>query len=92
MCLGIPGQVVSFSEETDQLAHISVAGVPRPINVGLVREDGIDVGDWVLIHMGFAMSILDEAEAATAMEGLQLLGEQYEGEIAASTPGARPPG
>jgi hydrogenase expression/formation protein HypC len=82
MCLGIPGRVVSFLEETDQLAKVDVTGVTRNINIGLVLEDGIEVGDWVLIHVGFAMSVIDEEEAEQAMQGLQLLGRQYEEEVA----------
>lgn len=74
MCLGIPGQVVSFVAETDQLARVEISGVPRKINIGMVREEGIEVGDWVLVHMGLAMSIIDEAEADKAMEGLKLMG------------------
>jgi hydrogenase expression/formation protein HypC len=82
MCLGIPGQVVAFLEETDQLAKVEVTGVTRNINVGLVRDEGLEVGDWVLIHVGFAMSIIDEDEAAQALEGLRLLGEQFDTEVA----------
>ncbi len=81
MCLGIPGQVVAFLEETDQLAKVEVTGVRRNINIGLVRDEGLEIGDWVLIHVGFAMSIIDEDEAARAMEGLQLLGEQFDTEV-----------
>ena len=81
MCLGIPGQVVDFLEETDQLAKVEVTGVRRNINIGLVRDEGLEIGDWVLIHVGFAMSIIDEDEAARAMEGLKLLGEQFETEV-----------
>ena len=76
MCLGIPGQVVGFVAETDQLAKVSVTGVTRDINVALVKDEGLEIGDWVLIHLGFAMSIIDETEAEHAMEGLRLLGEQ----------------
>lgn len=82
MCLGIPGQVVAFLDETDQLAKVDVTGVTRTINVGLVRDEGLELGDWVLIHVGFAMSIIDEQEAEQAMQGLQLLGRQYEEEVA----------
>lgn len=82
MCLGIPGRVVSFLDETDQLAKVDVTGVTRNINIGLVLEDGIDVGDWVLIHVGFAMSVIDEEEAEQALQGLQLLGQQYQEEVA----------
>lgn len=81
MCLGIPGQVVEFLEETDMLAKVEVTGVKRNINIGLVKDDGLELGDWVLIHVGFAMSIIDEEEAAQAMEGLRLLGEQFETEV-----------
>jgi hydrogenase expression/formation protein HypC len=81
MCLGIPGQVVDFLTETDQLAKVEVTGVKRNINIGLVRDEGLEIGDWVLIHVGFAMSIIDEDEAARAMEGLKLLGEQFDTEV-----------
>jgi hydrogenase expression/formation protein HypC len=81
MCLGIPGQVVDWVDETDQLARVDVTGVTRNINVGLVRDEGLQLGDWVLIHVGFAMSIIDQAEAARAMQGLQLLGEQFDTEV-----------
>jgi hydrogenase expression/formation protein HypC len=81
MCLGIPGQVVAFLEETDQLAKVEVTGVKRNINIGLVKDEGLKLGDWVLIHVGFAMSIIDEEEAARAMDGLRLLGEQFDTEV-----------
>jgi hydrogenase expression/formation protein HypC len=82
MCLGIPGQVVDWVDDTDQLAKVEVTGVKRNINVGLVRDEGLEIGDWVLIHVGFAMSIIDEEEAATALQGLKLLGEQFDTEVA----------
>lgn len=81
MCLGIPGQVVDWVDDTDQLAKVEVTGVTRTINVGLVREDGLALGDWVLIHVGFAMSVIDEQEAASALEGLRLLGGEYDDEM-----------
>lgn len=81
MCLGIPGQVVGFLDETDQLAKVEVTGVTRNINVGLVRDEGLELGDWVLIHVGFAMSIIDEEEAEQALSGLKLLGEQFDQEV-----------
>jgi hydrogenase expression/formation protein HypC len=81
MCLGIPGQVVEFLTESNQLAKVAVTGVKRTINVGLVKDDGLELGDWVLIHVGFAMSIIDEEEAASALESLRLLGEQFETEV-----------
>ena len=81
MCLGIPGQVVGWVDETDQLARVEVSGVARNINVGLVRDDGLELGDWVLIHVGFAMSIIDEEEAEQAMQGLKLLGGEFDSEM-----------
>lgn len=81
MCLGIPGQVISWVDETDQLAQVDVTGVTRTINVALVRDEGLQLGDWVLIHVGFALSIVDEVEAATALQTLQLLGEQFDTEV-----------
>lgn len=82
MCLGIPGQVVELSTETDQLARVDVAGVRRTINVGLLEDDPVTPGDWVLIHVGFAMSKIDETEAARALEGLKLMGAGYDEEVA----------
>ncbi len=82
MCLGIPGQVVAWVDESDQLARVEVTGVTRTINVGLVREEGLTVGDWVLIHVGFAMSIIDEHEAAEALQSLRYLDEMFESEVA----------
>ena len=83
MCLGIPGRIVSWVDDSnDLLARVEVTGVTRNINVGLVRDDGLELGDWVLIHVGFAMSIIDEGEAEQALHGLQLLGEQFDTEVA----------
>lgn len=81
MCLGIPGQIVELVADNDHLAKVDVAGVRRMINVGLLEGEGVAVGDWVLIHVGFAMSIIDEAEAARALEGLQLMGQAYSDEV-----------
>ena len=84
MCLGIPGQIVAFVDPTHQIAKAEVSGVRRNVNVGLVSEgpDAIEVGDWVLIHVGFAMSKIDEQEAQTTREFLELLGKPYEEELA----------
>jgi hydrogenase expression/formation protein HypC len=81
MCLGIPGQVVEFLDETRQLAKVDVSGVRRNVHVGLVSEDGLQVGDWVLIHVGFAISRIDEAEARATQELLQALGDAYDQEL-----------
>lgn len=81
MCLGIPGQVVELVDDNPHLAKVDVAGVRRLINVGLLEDDPVTLGDWVLIHVGFAMSKIDEAEAERAFEGLQLMGRAYDEEI-----------
>ncbi|MBA2291802.1 MAG: HypC/HybG/HupF family hydrogenase formation chaperone, partial [Gemmatimonadales bacterium] len=63
MCLGIPGQVVEFMDPTRHIAKVDVSGVRRNVNVALVLPDGLEIGDWVLIHVGVALSRIDEAEA-----------------------------
>lgn len=83
MCLGIPGQVVEILDPADHRATVDVDGVRREVNVGLVMGDvgGIKVGDWVLIHVGFAMSKIDEEEAASTLEFIKQLGSVYDDEI-----------
>lgn len=82
MCLAIPGQIREFTDETGQLATVDVDGVRRKINVGLVAPDGLEEGDWVLIHVGFAISRIDEEEAAETYEALKSLGDGFEDELA----------
>lgn len=79
MCLAIPGQVVSFEDETRQLVKVDVAGVRRRVHVGLL--DPLEIGDWVLVHVGFAISRLDEQEAARTLEFLEALGAPFEEEL-----------
>ncbi|MHB1535161.1 MAG: HypC/HybG/HupF family hydrogenase formation chaperone [Acidimicrobiales bacterium] len=81
MCLGIPGRVVEMIEDNDHLAKVDVAGVRRMINIGLLEDEGLEVDDWVLIHVGFAMARIDHAEADRAMEGLRLMGQAYTDEV-----------
>jgi hydrogenase expression/formation protein HypC len=83
MCLGIPGQVVELLESNDQLARVDVSGVGRIINIGLLEDEALEAGDWVLIHVGFAMSKIDEGEAQRALEGLQMMGQAYADELEA---------
>ena len=83
MCLGIPGEIVSFDDELSDLALADVSGVRRAINVALLDGEGLEVGDWVLIHVGFAMSKIDEAEARRALDMLQLMGAGLDDELAA---------
>lgn len=74
MCLGIPGRVVELVDGfDDQLALVDVETVVRQVNVGMLDAPPAP-GDWVLIHMGFAMELIDEAAARQAMEGLELMG------------------
>ena len=82
MCLGIPGRVAAFDETNPHLAMVEVTGVRRRINVGLLEDEGLVVGDWVLIHVGFAMSRIDEEEAERALDGLRLMGAGFDEELA----------
>ncbi|GAC1534479.1 MAG: HypC/HybG/HupF family hydrogenase formation chaperone [Acidimicrobiales bacterium] len=82
MCLGIPGQVVEFLEH-EHLARVDVNGVGRIINIGLLEDEHLVLGDWVLIHVGFAMSRIDEQEAATALASLHLMGSAFTDEMEA---------
>jgi hydrogenase expression/formation protein HypC len=75
MCLAIPGKIVEILPERENLALVEVSGVRRKIDVGLLDEDPAQVGDWVLIHVGFAMSKISEREAADQMRILAMLGE-----------------
>jgi hydrogenase expression/formation protein HypC len=83
MCLGIPGEVIEFLPEQPDLARVNVSGVRRVINVGLLTDEPPKPGEWVLIHVGFALSKIDEAEAAAALEFLEGIGQAYEDELAA---------
>lgn len=85
MCLGIPGEIVEFLPEHEDLAMVSVEGVKRAVNVGLLQNEGLQPGDWVLIHVGFAMSKIDEAEAKAALEWLTGVGVAYTDELEALT-------
>ena len=69
----------------EHLARVDVNGVSRLINIGLLEDEDLRIGDWVLIHVGFAMSKIDEDEARRAFEGLQLMGQAYTDELQALT-------
>lgn len=79
MCLGIPGRIVAIDDAEKKLATVDVSGVKRQINVACIVSDDHPVeacvGDWVLVHVGFAMSRIDEAEAAETLKVLTELGE-----------------
>src|SRR5580698_8854676 len=83
MCLGIPGQLKELVDAHEHLARVDVAGVTRVINIGLLEDEALGPGDWVLIHVGFAMSKIDEEEASVALASLQLMGQAYEDELEA---------
>jgi hydrogenase expression/formation protein HypC len=83
MCLGIPGQLVELDVGHEHLARVDVSGVTRIINVGLLEDEVLRPGDWVLIHVGFAMSKIDEEEAGLALASLQLMGKAYDDELEA---------
>ena len=83
MCLAIPGQLVDLVDEQRRLARVDVGGVRRTVNVGLLdgADGGAEPGDWVLIHVGFAMSKIDEDEALATLKLLEEMGEDYEQEL-----------
>jgi hydrogenase expression/formation protein HypC len=79
MCLGIPGRIVTIDDARKKLATVDVSGVRRQVNIACIVDEKHPVdaclGDWVLIHVGFAMSRIDEAEAAQTLQILTELGE-----------------
>jgi hydrogenase expression/formation protein HypC len=79
MCLGIPGRIVTIDDASKKLATVDVSGVRRQVNIACIVSEAHPVeacvGDWVLIHVGFAMSRIDEAEAAQTLQILTELGE-----------------
>ena len=81
MCLGIPGEVIEILADRPDLAKVDVSGVKRAINIGLLDGEEVKPGDWVLIHVGFALSKIDEKEAKAAMDFLEGIGKAYEDEI-----------
>ncbi len=82
ICLAIPGQIIDVVDDQNRLAQVDVAGVHRNVNIGLLDGDGgVGPGDWVLIHVGFAISQVDEEEARATRELLERMGEDYEQEL-----------
>lgn len=82
MCLGIPGRIVTIDDAERKLATVDVSGVRRQVNIACIVDERHPpeacVGDWVLVHVGFAMSRIDEAEAAQTLKILTELGEAQE--------------
>ncbi len=75
MCLAIPGKIIEIGSEPTHAALVDVAGVRRKVDLGLLQDDQPKPGDWVLIHVGFAMSKISEQEASDQMRTLRMLGE-----------------
>ena len=83
MCLAIPGQIVEYVDPVNHIAKVDVAGVRRNVNIALLHDGttGPGPGDWVLIHVGFAMSQVDEEEALATRRLLEQMGADYEQEL-----------
>ena len=83
MCLAIPGQVIEVVDDANRLAKVDVAGVRRTVNIGLLDGEGQSAGpgDWVLIHVGFALSKVDEEEALATRKLLEEMGDGYRQEL-----------
>ena len=84
MCLAIPGQVIEIVDSENRLAKVEIAGVRRTVNVSLLDDEaggGAQPGDWVLIHVGFALSKVDEHEALATLALLERMGAEYEQEL-----------
>lgn len=92
MCLGIPGRVVKILEgNAGMLALVDVLGAERPINLGMLEDLAVEPGQWVLIHMGFALERIDETKAAEAMSGLEMMGRgRDESDLSSADPQAVP--
>nr|PZN38016.1 MAG: HypC/HybG/HupF family hydrogenase formation chaperone [Actinomycetota bacterium] len=83
MCLGIPGKVVEIVDPGQHLAKVEVSGVRRTISVRLLADQQLGPGDWVLVHVGFAMAKIDEEEAALTLDAMRKLGQAYQDELEA---------
>ena len=75
MCLAIPGKIIEISPENSNSALVDVVGVRRHVDLGLLEDDRPQAGDWVLIHVGYAMSKISEQDATEQMRTLEMLGE-----------------
>jgi hydrogenase expression/formation protein HypC len=84
MCLAVPGRIMEVVDASNRLARVDVAGVRRTINIGLLDGSdgsGVGPGDWVLVHVGFAISQVDEEEAMATRRLLEEMGAEYEQEL-----------
>jgi hydrogenase expression/formation protein HypC len=78
MCLAIPGRILEFCDQRRQFANVEISGIRRKINVDLLEGEPLGPGDWVLIHVGFAMSKISAEQAAEQIRLLEMLGESEE--------------
>lgn len=80
MCLGIPGQIIAITDTSRMMAMAEISAVRREVNVACIADGPLEalIGQWALIHVGFAMSLIDEDEAAKTLEALRDLGEMQE--------------
>lgn len=81
MCLGVPGRVVEITSVEHQLAVVDVEGVLRKVNISFLADAGVVVGNWVLVHLGFAMSKLDEEEARANLAFIAALSDPFAAEL-----------
>jgi hydrogenase expression/formation protein HypC len=81
MCLAIPGQIVEMTDPDAYLAKVDVNGIKRAISVRLLAGTGIGIGDWVLVHVGFAMAKIDEREATATLDTVRRMGKAYTDEL-----------
>ena len=81
MCLGIPGQIVEMTDPDAYLAKVNVNGIKRSISVRLLADSGIDIGDWVVVHVGFAMAKIDERESTATLDAVRRMGKAYTDEL-----------
>ena len=81
MCLGIPGEVIDIVDEAEHLATVDVSGVRRTISARLLADNPVAVGDWVLVHVGFALSKIDQLEAELTLDQIRKLGKPFDEEM-----------
>lgn len=81
MCPGIPGQVVEMTDPAGYLAKVDVNGIKRSVSVRLLAGSGLDLGDWVLVHVGFAIAKIDEREASATLDAVRRMGKAYRDEL-----------
>jgi hydrogenase expression/formation protein HypC len=81
VCLAIPGQVVEMTDPAAYLAKVDVNGIKRVVSVRLLADSGIDIGDWVLVHVGFALAKIDEREATATLDAVRRMGKAYTDEL-----------